>query len=141
LTCFSSICALKYSQPPPAYFTLYPRDANPEQGVRPAAQAGGAVSTAVKAPKQSLIDRYNLQQRVAQPAPLMEEDQIGGKTVWEDSAEKREASLKERKAQMILAARQYASTLLLPNLCLTDVPTRRMLAQQKQKDAAAAAAS
>ncbi|KAJ7363819.1 hypothetical protein DFH08DRAFT_259823 [Mycena albidolilacea] len=107
--------------PPPAYFTLYPRDANPEQGARPAAQAGGAASTAVKAPKQSLIDRYNLQQRVAQPALLMEEDQIGGKAVWEDSAEKREASLKERKAQMILAARQ------------------RMLAQQKQKDAAAAA--
>jgi coupling of ubiquitin conjugation to ER degradation protein 1 len=27
--------------------------------------------------------------------------------VWEETAEKREASLRERKAQMILAARQY----------------------------------
>jgi len=102
--------------PPPAYFTLYPRDTNAEQAARP---AGGAASTAVKAPKQSLIDRYNLQQRVAQQSTPIEEDQAGGKAVWEDSPEKREASLKERKAQMILAARQ------------------RMLAQQ-QKEAAAA---
>ena len=34
------------------------------------------------------------------------EEELGGKAVWEDSAEKREASLKERKAKMILAARQ-----------------------------------
>ncbi|KAJ6466929.1 hypothetical protein C8R45DRAFT_1055483 [Mycena sanguinolenta] len=101
--------------PPPAYFTLYPRVPNAEQAARPA--GGAASSTAVKAPKQSLIARYNLQQRVVQPEPLIEEDQSGGKAVWEDSAEKREASLKERKAQMILAARQ------------------RMLAQQ-QKDTA-----
>jgi len=90
--------------PPPAYFTLYPRGANAEPTARPA-QAGGATSTAVKA-KQSLIDRYNLQERVAQPGPIIEEEAIGGKAVWEDSSEKREASLKERKAQMILAARQ-----------------------------------
>jgi len=37
------------------------------------------------------------------------EEEFGGKAVWEDSAEKREASLKERKAKMILAARQYVS--------------------------------
>jgi hypothetical protein len=37
----------------------------------------------------------------------IKEEQLGGKAVWEDSAEKREASLRERKAQMILAARQY----------------------------------
>jgi len=30
----------------------------------------------------------------------------GGKAKWEDTAEKREASLRERKAQMVLAARQ-----------------------------------
>ncbi|KAJ7705357.1 hypothetical protein B0H17DRAFT_920470 [Mycena rosella] len=91
--------------PPQAYFTLYPRDANAEPGGRPA-PAGAATSSAVKA-KQSLIDRYNLQERVVQPGPLISEEEIGGKAVWEDSSEKREASLKERKAQMILAARQY----------------------------------
>ncbi|KAJ7472288.1 hypothetical protein B0H11DRAFT_1349393 [Mycena galericulata] len=101
--------------PPPAYFTLYPRE-NVEPAARPA-QAGGATSTAVKAPNQSLIDRYNLQDRVVHSGPLISEEEIGGKAVWEDSSEKREASLKERKAQMILAARQ------------------RMLAQQ-QKNAA-----
>ncbi|KAJ6584281.1 hypothetical protein B0H10DRAFT_2095617 [Mycena sp. CBHHK59/15] len=100
--------------PPPAYFTLYPRNNNAEPAARPAG-AGTATSTAVKAPAQSLIDRYNLQERVVQPGPLILEEEIGGKAVWEDSSEKREASLKERKAQMILAARQ------------------RMLAQQQQK--------
>lgn len=50
------------------------------------------------------------------------EEELGGKAVWEDSAEKREASLKERKAKMILAARQYvlsspaASLLFLSSL-------------------------
>jgi hypothetical protein len=39
-------------------------------------------------------------------APVSE-DAAGGKAKWEDSAAKREASLKERKAQMVLAARQY----------------------------------
>ncbi|KAJ7143286.1 hypothetical protein C8R43DRAFT_571031 [Mycena crocata] len=106
--------------PPPAYFTLYPRETNTDAtGGRPAAQAhagaGAGTSTAVKAQKQSLIDRYNLQDRVVQPGPLLSEEEVGGKAVWEDSSEKREASLKERKAQMILAARQ------------------RMLAQQQQK--------
>ncbi|KAJ7176633.1 hypothetical protein C8R46DRAFT_1076865 [Mycena filopes] len=102
--------------PPPAYFTLYPRDANPEPAAARPAQAGGATSTAVKS-KPSLIERYNLQERAAQPGPDISDEQAGGKAVWEDSSEKREASLKERKAQMILAARQ------------------RMLAQQ-QKSAA-----
>jgi hypothetical protein len=44
----------------------------------------------------------------------------GGKAVWEDNPEKREASLRERKAQMILAARQFVFfpviILLLPRL-------------------------
>ena len=33
--------------------------------------------------------------------------------MWEDTAERREASLRERKAQMILAARQYVQSSLL----------------------------
>ncbi|KAJ7100645.1 hypothetical protein B0H15DRAFT_456777 [Mycena belliarum] len=91
--------------PPPAYFTLYPRDTNAEQaGTRPA-PAVAASSTAVKS-KQTLIDRYNLQERVVASGPIISEADIGGKAVWEASSEKREASLKERKAQMILAARQ-----------------------------------
>lgn len=42
--------------------------------------------------------------------PILDSE-VGGKAVWEDSAEKREASLKERKAKMILAARQYVTCL------------------------------
>jgi len=59
------------------------------------------------------------------------EEELGGKAVWEDSAEKREASLKERKAKMILAARQYvlpspAASLLfsLRSLIFSDVTWR-----------------
>jgi uncharacterized protein YqhQ len=41
--------------------------------------------------------------------------------VWEDSSEKREASLKERKAQMILAARQCVSFILWETMPLIAV--------------------
>jgi coupling of ubiquitin conjugation to ER degradation protein 1 len=83
---------------------LYPRVPAAEPGGTRPAQAQ-ATSSAVKA-APSLIDRYNLQARAVQPGPILSDAEIGGKAVWEDSAEKREASLKERKAQMILAARQ-----------------------------------
>ncbi|KAF7324795.1 CUE domain-containing protein [Mycena kentingensis (nom. inval.)] len=89
--------------PPPAYFTLYPR--NPEPAARAASGAATASSSAVrKAPQPTLIERYNLQERVKQGEAV--DADVGGKAVWEDTAAKREASLKERKAQMILAARQ-----------------------------------
>ncbi|KAL0581464.1 hypothetical protein V5O48_000618 [Marasmius crinis-equi] len=99
-----------YLDPPPAqYFQLYPRTPTP---ARPAATA---TTTAVKTtPKESLIERYHLQERIkdasTEPIP---DSEVGGKSVWEDTPEKREANLRERKAKMILAARQ------------------RMLAQQK----------
>jgi len=85
--------------PPPAYYTLYPRTTN-----TPAAAAVGAPeATLVKKPTESLISRYQLEDRKAE---LIREEQVGGKATWEDTAEKREASLRERKAQMVLAARQ-----------------------------------
>ncbi|KAG6864347.1 hypothetical protein C0991_010322 [Blastosporella zonata] len=92
--------------PPPAYYTLFPRDTAP-------ARPSTATTTARAAEKkaaESLISRYDLQERVTKEEIILE-DQIGGKAVWEDSVEKREASLKERKAQMILAARQCVSHL------------------------------
>ncbi|KAG6911007.1 hypothetical protein DXG01_005422 [Tephrocybe rancida] len=95
--------------PPPSYYTLFPRDAAPG---RPSTATTTGRATDTKA-AESLISRYNLHDRVKNEETI-QEDQIGGKAVWENSAEKREASLKERKAQMILAARQ------------------RMLAQQSQ---------
>jgi len=92
--------------PPPAYFTLYPRTPQPQNEMPP---ANAAATTTAKSPQQSLISRYHLQDRVASLTPSdasILEEQMGGKAVWEDSAEKREASLMERKAQMILVARQ-----------------------------------
>jgi len=64
-----------------------------------------STSSSVKKPKDTLISRYNLQERIASGEKVAEEE-AGGKATWEDSPEKREASLRERKAQMILAARQ-----------------------------------
>ncbi|EGN94386.1 hypothetical protein SERLA73DRAFT_77790 [Serpula lacrymans var. lacrymans S7.3] len=86
--------------PPPAYYTLYPRT----QGQAQANQQFVANATPMT-PKDNLISRYRLQARL-DTAPELSENEVGGKAKWEDTAEKREASLRERKAQMILAARQ-----------------------------------
>ena len=55
--------------------------------------------------RETLIQRYNLEDKLETAAPVTGD--AGGKAVWEDTAEKREASLRARKQQMILAARQY----------------------------------
>ncbi|KAJ3481499.1 hypothetical protein NLI96_g7616 [Meripilus lineatus] len=98
--------------PPPAYFTLYPRTpANPppqnNNRPQPAAHPAPASSTT---PQETLISRYHLQDRIidtgASSSVSVTPEEAGGKAVWEDSAEKREASLRERKARMILAARE-----------------------------------
>ncbi|KAF8347425.1 hypothetical protein F5887DRAFT_955762 [Amanita rubescens] len=87
--------------PPPAYWTLFPRENNaPTQ--RPLSTIGLATTVQTK-PKESLITRFDLEERVSKPEAIAE---VGGKAIWEDSAAKREASLRERKAHMILAARQ-----------------------------------
>lgn len=41
--------------------------------------------------------------------PEDEIQHVGGKATWEDAPERREASLRERKAKMVLAARQSVS--------------------------------
>jgi coupling of ubiquitin conjugation to ER degradation protein 1 len=99
------------SQPPDAYFTLYPRQSGSDVVPRPAGAPTTArtATTATQAlSKETLISRYGLESRLsgADSVPSPQED-AGGRAVWEDTSEKREASLRERKAQMILAARQY----------------------------------
>ncbi|KAI5885612.1 uncharacterized protein SCHCODRAFT_02643865 [Schizophyllum commune H4-8] len=91
--------------PPQAYYTLYPRQ---DQPAAPSSTTAASTTTARAAPK-NLIARYHLEERLkrdaaSDPAPTTADP--GGKAPWEESAEKREASLRERKAQMILAARQ-----------------------------------
>jgi hypothetical protein len=103
-------------QPSAGYYTLYPRNADnsntpPAQSTGSAgsaAQASGS-STSTKPKQQNLISRYHLEKRVSDNEAV-NQDEVGGKAAWEDSAEKREASLQERKAKMILAARQYVSS-------------------------------
>jgi len=96
--------------PPEAYFMLYPRHSGSDVVPRPAGAptAARTVATATQAqPKETLISRYGLESRLsgADDVPSPQQD-AGGRAVWEETAEKREASLRERKAQMILAARQ-----------------------------------
>ncbi|PFH47041.1 hypothetical protein AMATHDRAFT_153119 [Amanita thiersii Skay4041] len=90
--------------PPPAYYTVHPRQNNTSNSTRPPPGSGFSTGMHNKA-QESLINRYSLQERVASAEVVPEED-IGGKAVWEDTPERREASLRERKARMILAARQ-----------------------------------
>ncbi|KAH7926611.1 hypothetical protein BV22DRAFT_1062680 [Leucogyrophana mollusca] len=87
--------------PPPAYYTLYPR-----QETQAPAAASRAPTAAQIAAKESLIARYELQERAQSEIASDDTSNGGGKAKWEDTPEKREASLRERKAQMILAARQ-----------------------------------
>ncbi|KAH6904252.1 hypothetical protein BKA70DRAFT_1193506 [Coprinopsis sp. MPI-PUGE-AT-0042] len=100
--------------PPAAFHTLYPQSSN--------ANGSGGATTGTASSKPavkpaSLVERYKLEERV-KTGEVVDDSSIGGKAQWEESAEKREASLRERKAQMILAARQ------------------RFLAQQQAKAAA-----
>ncbi|KAJ3522813.1 hypothetical protein NM688_g8820 [Phlebia brevispora] len=104
--------------PPPAYYTLYPR---PTEATAPQATPTAKVPPAPK-PKETLITRYHLEKRISDTEP----PQAGSSAtdaahVWQENAEKREASLRERKAKMILAARE------------------RLLAQQRQQTSTAEA--
>jgi hypothetical protein len=106
-----SVPTHSYPQPPEAYFTLYPRQSGSDVAPRPAGAPGAArtATTATQArPKETLISRYGLESRLsgADDVPSLQQD-AGGRAVWEDTVEKRESSLRERKAQMVLAARQY----------------------------------
>ncbi|KAF4610213.1 hypothetical protein D9613_010550 [Agrocybe pediades] len=98
--------------PPPAYHTLYPpsttantNNNNAAAGARATTTAAAAAAAAAQKKKETLIQRYGLEERL-QTAEEIKLEEVGGKAVWEDSAEKREASLRERKARMVLAARQ-----------------------------------
>ncbi|KAB5588977.1 Autocrine motility factor receptor [Ceratobasidium theobromae] len=92
-------------RPPPAYFTLYPptpaADVTTTDTPAPSPTPSASSSTATK--NASLISRYGLEARANTEGNSTE---FSDKAAWEDSAAKREASLRERKAQMILAARQ-----------------------------------
>ncbi|KAF8919296.1 hypothetical protein CPB85DRAFT_1373494 [Mucidula mucida] len=89
--------------PPQGYYTLYPRTTANAPGAPP--QARQAAQAAPQKPKETLISRFALESRMSDADPIPDAE-VGGKAIWEDSAAKREASLRERKAKMILAARQ-----------------------------------
>lgn len=106
LTFLHLMCLLN-SKAPQTYFSLYPR----MNAIAPSTQEENASHSATsphsgeKRP-QTLISKFNLERRITGQKEKIREDEIGGKAVWEDTAEKREASLRERKEKMILAARQ-----------------------------------
>ncbi|KAI5117125.1 hypothetical protein M0805_007972 [Coniferiporia weirii] len=96
--------------PPAGYYRIYPRESPAARatGVSTGAFGARASSSKSAAKHPSLISRFHLEERVVDdttPADIAPED-AGGKAAWEATPERREASLKERKAQMILAARK-----------------------------------
>ncbi|KAI0644046.1 hypothetical protein C8Q79DRAFT_974060 [Trametes meyenii] len=107
--------------PPPAYYTIYPRTTEPTAPAQPAGAANAAAGLSRPKKAENLLTRYHLEGATSGTSVGAAPEEVGGKAVWEDSPEKREASLRERKARMILAARE------------------RMLAQQaKEKQAGGA---
>jgi len=104
--------------PPPAFYTIYPRGQASAPHTSTSSRTPSTASE-TSAKQLSLIDRYELHGRVSDAPSIPETIEVGGKAKWEDTPEKREASLRERKAQMILAARQ------------------RMLAQEQKGSASA----
>jgi len=92
--------------PSPGYFARYPEAANGANAPGPA-QSSPSTQAGPSAPKTiptNLITRLGLEDRLSQSSEIP--PKAGGKTVWLSTAEEREASLRERKAQMVLAARQ-----------------------------------
>lgn len=61
--------------------------------------------------------------------------EAGGKAFWEPTAEAREKSLQERKAQMILAARKWVLLIFYSRFVseINMALSRRMLEQQAAK--------
>ncbi|KZV96374.1 hypothetical protein EXIGLDRAFT_643137 [Exidia glandulosa HHB12029] len=86
--------------PPAAYFRAFPLATQQAAQGQPTAVS----STPTPAQPRDLISRFQLEQRVAQPEPAAGATAV--RASWDASAEKREASLRERKAQMILEARK-----------------------------------
>ncbi|KAG8221556.1 hypothetical protein J3R82DRAFT_1798 [Butyriboletus roseoflavus] len=95
--------------PPPAYFTLYPRHDAHGTNAQHRQPTTHTPSPSTTARPPSLIQRYRLEKNLAETPDIPDTEALadaGGKAKWEDTAEKREVSLRERKAQMVLAARQ-----------------------------------
>ncbi|KAH8109482.1 hypothetical protein DFH11DRAFT_1627649 [Phellopilus nigrolimitatus] len=100
--------------PPAAYYRVYPRSEQQSQithpAVAPGVRAPTGTSSAIAGPSSaksaSLISRFHLETRLEATPNIENPEAAGGKTAWEATPERREQSLKERKAQMILAARQ-----------------------------------
>jgi hypothetical protein len=96
--------SLSLSKPPPAYYRIYPQAIinNPPTTVN--ADAAPAPAPLASQPKTNLISRFHLEERVNDSSQSSSAIEVSRK--WEDDVTKREASLKERKAKMVLAARE-----------------------------------
>ncbi|KAG8850053.1 hypothetical protein FRB96_000537 [Tulasnella sp. 330] len=89
--------------PSHAYYTLYPTQAP----ATPVARTSTTLPSGSAAPasRPNLIQKFGLSERIGtEDASVLSNEPP--KRTWETTAEKREMSLKEKKAQMILAARQ-----------------------------------
>jgi coupling of ubiquitin conjugation to ER degradation protein 1 len=93
------------SQPPPAFYQLYPQPDQPAPAHQPVASPTSKSITSSSANPANLIQKFNLDKEIASPAASLQATATR-KAAWLDTPEKRETNLRERKAQMVLAARQ-----------------------------------
>ncbi|GJE94005.1 CUE domain-containing protein [Phanerochaete sordida] len=102
--------------PPPPYYRVYPRaipNDPQQQAAQNANQAAAPASTASSSKtSENLITRFHLEDRLSTSGDSTASEP---EHKWEEDPSKRQAMLRERKARMVLAARE------------------RMLAQQKQQ--------
>ncbi|GJJ13047.1 hypothetical protein Clacol_007296 [Clathrus columnatus] len=94
--------------PPRNYFELFPVQ-SATQSTEPRSGSSMATEPSLKtqaAPQTNLINRFHLEERIKDDSIELSSIDPGGKSIWEDTPERREQSLRERKAQMVLAARK-----------------------------------
>lgn len=110
------------------------RSPNPTHAPIPINNAAAGTHTKLKTNSGNLISRYGLQERITDSTSastiVATPEEAGGKAVWETSAEKREASLRERKAQMILAARQCVAFRLIRCSLSSSMVIRRLMKRE-----------
>ncbi|KZT54254.1 hypothetical protein CALCODRAFT_18960 [Calocera cornea HHB12733] len=110
----NSVLEKGFLPPPPPTFVRQP----PGQPAAASPAARPASAPALVTKSTSLISRFHLESRIRDKTEG-EAAPINPKAAWEATAEQRQASLAERKAQMILAARKR---LLEKQAKATDVP-------------------
>jgi len=109
VTCNTLIEKGSLPPPPPAFFQLYPQPdlPAPTTGSQIPSSIGSSTAVSTSSVPTNLIQRFNLEKEISSNSTVIDGvESDNGKAAWLDTAQKRQESLQQRKAQMVLAARQ-----------------------------------